>query len=235
MKSRITKVEKKKVLKLYAKMEKHRAILKIKKVKQWKDNPNNDFSQVPRLAEIFKEFGQITPIVVWDEDMVAYKGNHTIEALKLLGAEEVEAEVVEFPDQETAELYGLADNESSNMTVLDDKATIKLLQSKRMKKRYADPEEIRMITGFSDKKFKSLILSSDMPDKLPDVSIEGFVAVKTNFLVVQFEEPEEVDEIRKLLGIQQERQRVVLYEQLKPFIDFDRKKKGKKIRHKLPF
>lgn len=227
MRRKRTKTEK--IIELYKKFPKEKKLLKIKDVKEWKDNPNDDYSQVHRLAEIFKKFGQIKPIVVWNEDMVSYAGNHSVRALKLLNQEYVEAEVVEFPDRETAELYGLADNESAKMTELSDQAIIRLLQAKRIKN-YADPEEIRMITGFDEKKFKALLLSTEeMPSALPDVSIEGFVPSKTDFVVIQFEDRKDLEKFRALAGIKVAHQRVIPFEDIVSFINFDAKPKKKRL------
>jgi hypothetical protein len=224
-----TKKSKENILDLYKKFPKERKLLRLKDVKEWKDNPNDDYSQVPRLAKIFKAFGQIKPIVVWKEDMVSYAGNHSTRAMKLLNQKFVEAEVVDFPDQATAELYGLADNESAKMTELSNTAIVKLLKAKRIQN-FATDDEIRMITGFDEKKFKSLLLSTEeMPSELPDINIAGFVPSKTDFVVIQFEDRTDLDKFRVLAGVKVAHQRVIPFDTIKHLIDLDAVPKKKRL------
>jgi hypothetical protein len=226
---RMSEQEREKIEALYKKFHKEKKLLDINDIKEWEDNPNNDYSQVPRLAKIFEAFGQITPITIWSKDMVSYKGNHTVRAMKLLNQKKIEAEVVDFPDRATAELYGLADNESAKMSVLDDMAIVKLLKAKRISS-FADKDEIRMITGFDEKKFKSLMMSTeDMPTELPDVKIEGFVPSKTDFVVIQFENKSDLEKFKALAGIKVSHQRVIPFELISKFIDLDSKLKKRRL------
>jgi hypothetical protein len=227
---RITKGDCKEIIKLFKKYPKEFKVLKIDEIKKWKDNPNDDYSQVPRLSKIIKKHGQIKPIVVNSKDMICYAGNHVLEAMKLLCQKEIEVVVVEFPSRAAAELYGLADNEASKMTTLNDRAIVKLLQSDRIQS-FADEKEIQMITGFDEKTYKSLLMSSEeMPTALPDVDIEGFVPSKTDFIVIQFESKVELDKFKEQAGMKIAHQRVVSYDILRPFIHFE--DKSKKLRHK---
>ena len=229
MRRKISKDARKVVEELYKKLHKEKKLVRIKDIKEWKDNPNDDYSQVPRLAKIFKQFGQIKPIVVWSKDMVSYAGNHSVRAMKLLNQKLIEAEVVDFPDKASAELYGLADNASAKMTELSDNAIVKLLKAKRIQS-FADKDEIRMITGFDEKKFKALLLSTeDMPSALPDVTIEGFIPSKTDFIVVQFDEKKDLERFKELVGIKVSHQRVVPFESIRRFINFELKPIKKRL------
>lgn len=161
--------------------------------------------------------------------MVSYKGNHTVRAMKLLKQKKIEAEVVDFPDQATAELYGLADNESGKMSALDDSAIVSLLRAKRITS-FADKDEIRLITGFDEKRFKSLLLSTEgMPSELPDVKIEGFVPSKVDFVVIQFENVKDLEKFKSLAGIKVAHQRVIPYELVSKYINYDARPKKKRL------
>ena len=228
MRAKTKKAKIDRIVKLYEKFPKVLKKCKIEKIKKWKNNPNNDFSQVKRLAKIFNRFGQISPLVVWSKNNVCYKGNHSLEALKYLGCKTVEVIVVDFPDLETAELYGLADNQASKMTALDDEAIVSLLQSDRVSN-FADPEEIRMITGFTDKEYKGLLMQTeDMPETLPNVSISGIIPSKTDFIVVQFEDKKTMEAFKALAGIENLNKRVIPFKAIKKYVSL----KSKKIRRK---
>lgn len=92
----------------------------ISKVKLWKDNPRKNEKAIPKLAEVIKERGQITPIVVWSKNDTVYKGNTTIKALKLLGIKTVKVLYADFPSESAAIAYGIADNKSSEWSQWDD-------------------------------------------------------------------------------------------------------------------
>lgn len=236
----------KRAVELYRKYPKEIKVINIDEVKLWKDNPNDDYSSVSRLAKIFEAHGQITPIVVWRKNMVCYKGNHSLLAMKELGQKKIEVTIVDFPNREAAELYGLADNISGKMTTMSDEAVVKLMRAERIKTYAGDEEELRMITGFSEKEYKSLILSTEeMPTELPKVDIEGFVPSKTDFVVIQFEDKEELEFFKEMAGIKVAHQRVVPFELIRKYFTFkkshktedetppwEEKKKGKKVRRK---
>jgi hypothetical protein len=94
----------------------------------WKDNPRKNNAAVPKLAEILKVHGQVTPIVVWRENMVAYKGNTTLKAMKLLGERAVKVLFVDFPSEQAAIAYGIADNKTSEWSQWDDELLNRFMQ-----------------------------------------------------------------------------------------------------------
>jgi superfamily II DNA or RNA helicase len=103
--------------------------ISILKVKEWKENPRKNDAAIPKLAEILKEKGQVTPIVVWRKNNVVYKGNTTLKALKSLGVEKVKVVYADFPSEQSAVAYGIADNKSGEWSEWDDKILGKLMKS----------------------------------------------------------------------------------------------------------
>lgn len=186
----------------------------------WANNPNNDYSSVPRLAELLKIHGQVTEVVVWPKNMVIYKGNHTWKALKKLGAKKVDVLFVEFPNEGAAIAYGMADNASGRWgDGMDPDLLAKMLKSKEVYRFAGGEEEIRMASGFSEKEFKALMLSTEeMPSALPNVEIAGLAPGKSDFMVVQFENKIQMRKFKKKIGIDVEHQRVIPIETLQKFM-----------------
>lgn len=186
----------------------------------WANNPNNDYSTVGRLSELLKVHGQVTEVVVWPKNMVIYKGNHTWKALKKLGAKKIDVLFVEFPNEGAAIAYGMSDNASGRWgNDMDPDLLAKMLRSKEVYSFAGGEEEIRMASGFNEKEFKSLMLSTEeMPSSLPNVEIAGLAPGKSDFMVVQFESKDHMDRFKKLLGIDVEHQRVIPIEILEKYM-----------------
>jgi len=62
----------------------------------------------------------VTPIVVWRRNNVIYKGNTTWKALRLLGERMAKVLFVDFPSEQAAVAYGIADNKSSEWAQWDE-------------------------------------------------------------------------------------------------------------------
>jgi ParB-like chromosome segregation protein Spo0J len=117
----------------------------------WKNNPRKNDIAVPKLAELLKEHGQRSPIVVWKKNMVVYKGNTTLKAAKLLGWKYISAVLADFPSEEAAVAYGIADNKSSEWSQWDDGLLGKFLSTK----------EIAKVSGFTEVETNFMNLTVD--------------------------------------------------------------------------
>ena len=53
----------------------------IDSVKLWEGNPRKNDKAVTAVMKSIKEYGQKTPIVVWDQNDIIYKGNTTWNAI----------------------------------------------------------------------------------------------------------------------------------------------------------
>lgn len=117
----------------------------------WKDNPRKNDAAVPKLAEIISVRGQITPILVWRKNMVAYKGNTTIKAMKSLGKKTVKVLFADFPSEAAAVAYGIADNKSSEWAEWDEAI---------LQKFFTTPEIVKA-SGFSEVERRALFFEPE--------------------------------------------------------------------------
>jgi len=155
----------------------------IDKIKLWKDNPRKNDAAVPKLTEIIKTRGQITPIVVWRKNGVCYKGNTTIKALRSLNIKTVSVLYADFPSESAAIAYGIADNKSSEWAEWDEDILSKFLKM----------EDV-VETGFTAKETESFFdvsgtvqLTSGLDDFLAIKTILtiGLIYRKSNYLIVE--------------------------------------------------
>ena len=197
-------------------------IVDIDSVHEWKDNPKTNEQiekKVPRLMNILKTNGQVSPVVVWPRNMTIYKGNTTKRAMKRLGSKKIKALFVNFPSEEAACVYGIADSNSSIVVELDPVLLAKLIKGTLILKLDVNENDLQVMTGLSSKEYKSLMLSSEIPEQLPDVDLQGIIPGKSDFMVVQFSDKEEMDELKSILGLTTEHQRVIPYKLLKEHLD----------------
>jgi ParB-like chromosome segregation protein Spo0J len=128
----------------------------IDSVKLWKENPRKNEKAAIRLADILKVHGQKSPIVVWKKNGVIYKGNTTYKAMKLNGAKTIQVLYQDFPSEQAAIAYGIADNKSSEWAEWDDEVLGKLLAVSG-----------ELATGFVDNKINIKVPKGD--DNLEDI------------------------------------------------------------------
>lgn len=178
-------------------------VVPIESVTQWEGNPNDDFSKIKRLQKVLKAHGQITPVTVWSRDNVMYKGNHTHEAMRLNGAKEIRVLFVDFPSRAAAIAYGISDNESGKWSGMNTDVLAALMQSEEVQG-LGDESEIKLLTGLTDKGYKSMMLSTPggTPGQLDDIDIGGSIDGKSDFVVLQFKDREALAQFRGRLGIE---------------------------------
>jgi hypothetical protein len=174
----------------------------IDAVKQWPDNPNDDFTKIGRQQKILKKHGQVTPVTVWSKDNIIYKGNHTHEAMRLNGAKEIRVLYVDFPSRAAAMAYGISDNESGKWAGMNPDVLAALMQSEEVQA-LGDEKEIMLSTGFTDKTYKGLMTATQggVPEKLDEVDISGAIDGKSDFIVLQFKDRKQLANFRQRLGI----------------------------------
>lgn len=88
---------------------------------------NARVGDVSAIAESLERFGQVKPIVVQKSTGHVVAGNHTREAAKSLGWEEIAACLLDL-DDETAKAYLLADNRLSDRAKYDQSQLYELLE-----------------------------------------------------------------------------------------------------------
>jgi hypothetical protein len=166
-------------------------MLSVWKPKSWKENPRKNEEAAKKLAELLKIHGVRTPIVVWEKDMVVYKGNTTLRAARLAGIKEIPVILANFKDKEAAVSYALADNKSSEWAEWDEEILAKLFNSKELL-----GKDIGKLTGFAEKDIMALnAMESHGMDDIPDVDIQGVLAEGGNFIVIRFGTIEEFNKV----------------------------------------
>jgi len=187
----------------------------LNSVKLWADNPRKNEKASKKVADILKKHGQVSPIVVNTVDNVIYKGNTTWKAMKSLGRKDILVLFVKFPSVASAKAYGIADNMASEFAEWDDAVLSTIMRSEDLTTLSGgDSGELKLLTGLDDKRIKSLLLSSDLPDELPDVDIKGLTQGKSDFIVLQFTNKSEVALFKNNLGLPDDYARVIPVEVL---------------------
>jgi hypothetical protein len=91
-------------------------------IKLWKNNPRVNNSAAVSLAKIILQNGVRSPVILWRENMTAYKGNTTLKALDIINANteyKVPCVLHDFKSEEDAIAYGIADNKASEFAEWD--------------------------------------------------------------------------------------------------------------------
>lgn len=138
----------------------------------WKNNPRKNDVAAPKLAEVISVRGQITPIVVWRKNMVAYKGNTTIKAMQLLNQKTIKVLFADFPSEAAAVAYGIADNKSSEWAEWDEAV---------LQKFFTTPEIVKS-SGFSEIERRALFFEPE-PENIKKINAAN-IGLKDKIVVV---------------------------------------------------
>jgi hypothetical protein len=155
-------------------------------VKLWNDNPRINDAAVPKLVEVLRVRGQVTPIVVWRKNMVIYKGNTTWKAIKKLGWPKIKVLFVDFPSEQAAIAYGIADNKSSEWAQWDDSILLKFLEQ----------DAVRPGSGFTENEYRGIAMLPDI-DKIEKINAENS-GLKDKIIVMVLDAAKK-DEVKDLL------------------------------------
>ncbi len=162
-------------------MYRHRETIKL-----WSDNPRINNKAAIDLAKIILKKGLRSPIVVWEKNMTAYKGNTTLKALDIIHAGtdySVPCIMQEFASEADAIAYGIADNKASEFADWDTDILASLFVSESVPIK-------KLETGFSDKDISDLF---GFMDEKKETS-----AVKQSRIHILCG-PEDKEEIKELL------------------------------------
>lgn len=86
----------------------------------YENNPRQNEHAVEAVAESIKQCGYIAPIVV-DENMVVLAGHTRLKAIKMLGKEKVQVEIVKGLNEAQKRKYRLLDNKTGEFAQWDFK------------------------------------------------------------------------------------------------------------------
>ncbi len=163
----------------------------IDSVKLWTENPRKNEKAAPQLAELIKEHGIKSPLVVWRKDKTIYKGNTTYKALKLLGWQNVPVIFHDFPSKAAATAYGIADNKASEYAGWDTEILAGIMRSESFTAHTKTREGLKAATGFSERSIAKLFEDKSERD------ISDLVSGKFPFVVVEFQGKDEYTEFKK--------------------------------------
>ena len=180
----------------------------VKSVKLWDGNPRENDGAVLRLAELIREHGQRSPLVVDRKTRVIYKGNTTWKAIRALGWDTVAVVFADFPSEQAAIAYAIADNKASEWSDWDDAALTKLLRA-------GETFYQRKNTGFQEKELTALRLRTTQPEKTERPDVLGKVPeAEGHFVILHFDTAEELNAFKKRFNVGKD-ERVVVWSAVK--------------------
>lgn len=128
---------------------------------------------VDLIAESLRVNGQYRPIVVQKSGLVVIAGNHTLQAAKSLGWDEIDTVIIDVDDEAALRIL-LVDNKANDEATYDDRSLADLLQS------LTDTPLGFEGTGFADHDLADLLdilnvpTLDDLADKHGDHDPEAF-------------------------------------------------------------
>ena len=115
-------------------------------------HPQNVRIHTKRNLDVIKkslsEWGQYKPILVQKSTMYILAGNGTYQAAAALGWEEMDCNVIDVTDEQAKAIL-IADNRSSDLSQMDEKAVLDLLQS--------FDSDLLDLTGYDDKELENML------------------------------------------------------------------------------
>lgn len=157
-------------------------------IKEWKDNPRKNDQAVPKLAKILRERGQVHPIVVWRKNNVCYAGNTRLKAAKHLKWKTIKVLFVDFPSEQTAVAFGIADNKSSEWSEWDDDLLTKFLNIEDLGEVGFSNAEKKFMNLTVDKEFVESIKAnqSDIQSRIVIVACSASIKIKVREMLIKF-------------------------------------------------
>lgn len=139
-------------------------------------NPRKNDKAAQKLARLLKLNG-FRKAICPDQDGILRAGNTAHKAAKLLGMTHIPA----LPSGYTTEVdkvnYTVSDNEASTWSEWDDEILMELRAGQLLE---------REASGFSDKQWRGLEFSAEMPPELQEVDVTGQHKELGDFIVVRF-------------------------------------------------
>lgn len=157
----------------------------IDSIHLWKENPRKNEKAAPQVAELIKEHGIKSPLVVWRKDRTIYKGNTTYKALTLLEWAVVPVIFHDFPSKAAAAAYGIADNKASEYAGWDQEILAGIMRSDAFTAHTKTPDGLKAATGFSEREIAKIFQTKDADDA------KDLVSGKFPFVVIEFQDKED--------------------------------------------
>lgn len=169
-------------------------LVEVNDLTLWKDNPRENDEAAKQIAELFKEYGFVTPITI-DQDNVVRKGNTGVKAARLLNMPRVPAVRVNY-DAGKLITYGIADNKSSEYSSWDDEVLAQLMSKPEVLESADNRETLGRLTGMTQGELRGIFMEPDL-DRINNLSgqvseIQGIIKIRC--------QPENLEEIRDVLN-----------------------------------
>lgn len=126
--------------------------LKRLKLSQIQQHPQNIRIHTKRNLDVIKkslsQWGQYKPILVQKSTMYILAGNGTYQAAEALGWEQMDCNLIDVNDDQAKAIL-IADNRSSDLSQMDEKAVLDLLQG--------FDADLLELTGYDDKELDNML------------------------------------------------------------------------------
>lgn len=202
----------------------------------WKDNPWNHKKIIPRLAEALAIHGQVSPVVADRKTKIIYKGNHTYQAMNYLhkhirsisnkigdtvdeirnriDTTMIKVEFHDFPSEQAAIAYGIADNNLSKGGKYDPDTMLKIF---RTDEEYFVKNPRNM--SFSERELKLYRDHRNNCNPRPrNYQPNDEEMIAGNYMILTFNTPEVEERLRECFEMDKSK-RKIQFENLYPFMN----------------
>ena len=205
-------------------------------MKLWKDNPWNHKKIIPKLSESLAIYGQVSPVIADKETKIIYKGNHTYQAInylhnhmraisnkvglkvediqKNIDTNYIKVEYKDFPSEQAAIAYGIADNNLSKGGKYDPDLLLRIFNTDE-EFYYNSPKHM----AFTEKDLKIYKNHHGNTAPRPRTYVENDdEMVSGDYLLLTFNVPEVGERLRDFLNLD-DTTRKLNFERLYPYLD----------------
>lgn len=160
----------------------------ISELKEWERNPRKNDQAAERLASLIAQYGFVNPIIA-TPDGVVRAGHTRLKAARKLGLTKVPVIFVDFPSEEEAQAFSIADNKSTEWATWDSVALEEVLRDLEasgidLRATGFTEEEIDRILGPDDPTLIDEVLQAAEAVAIPEVDGGGIVCPRCGFRIL---------------------------------------------------
>lgn len=161
----------------------------IEEIRPDPKNPRKNDKAARELSGLIRQYGFRKAVVIDQSGML--KAGHTAwKAAQILKMTHMPATRSDFDERESVG-YLVSDNAIDGDW--DNEMLVELMQAGKL--------ESREMTGFDEKKWKSLDLSDELPPELVPVTLEGDSAETGDFLILRFPHTKMISRFKEVFGM----------------------------------
>ena len=154
-------------------------------------NPRKNDKAAKQLSKLIRRYGFRKAIVV-DQTGLVRAGHTAVKAARILRMSHIPATQSEFTEEQSTG-YMVSDNAANEYSSWDNDMLMELIQAGQL----SGPEQ----AGFSEKKWRTLEMSDDLPPDLVPVTIRGESMETGDFLIIRFPNSGSMEAFKKHLGM----------------------------------